>query len=47
MCVDITSDIGKAMPITTSSLPYRADRVVARACLCGRIKPIQSNSSKH
>lgn len=29
MKVDITSDIGNAMPITTNNFPYKADSVVA------------------
>lgn len=33
MCVDITSAIGNAIPITTSNLPYNADNVVAKAWL--------------
>lgn len=33
MCVDMTSAMGKAIPITTNSLPYNADKVVASAWL--------------
>lgn len=31
MYVDMTSAMGNAMPITTSSLPYSAENVVAKA----------------
>ena len=31
--MEMTSAMGKAMPITTSSLPYRAESVVVRASL--------------
>lgn len=44
--MDITSAIGKAIPMTTSSFPYRALKVVARASLCDKMEIVLKRESR-
>ena len=45
MYVDMTSAIGNAIPITTKSLPYKADKVDAKASLKKQKKKMNKNFS--